>query len=210
MLKANGLSLIRQSRVLFEHLSFSLNSGEAIWLEGKNGAGKTSLLRILAGLSQPDAGDVSWNGELLSVARESYHQNLLYLGHQGAVNRELTPVENLQFLCALHAPKSTEQIINTLQLVGLAGHEDVPAGHLSAGQQRRVALARLWLSDATLWILDEPFTALDMKAVAGLETKFLEHLDKGGMLLVTTHQHTALPEERITRLILDNYSGAKA
>jgi len=207
MLKASGLSLVRQSRVLFQHLSFTLEKGEAIWLEGKNGAGKTSLLRILAGLSQPDDGEVSWDDERLAVARETFHQNLLYLGHHPAVNRELTPVENLRFLCALNHPKSEQQILDTLQLVGLGGHEDVPAGNLSAGQQRRVALARLWLSEAPLWILDEPFTALDVKAVAGLEAKFLEHLDSGGMLLVTTHQHTSLPEERITRLKLDQYSG---
>lgn len=207
MLQASGLSLTRQTKVLFQHLSFSLARGEAIWLEGKNGAGKTSLLRILAGLSLPDEGEVRWQGERLAVARESYQQNLLYLGHAAAVNRELTAVENLQFLCAMQHTKSKSQILHALQLVGLAGHEDIPAGHLSAGQQRRVALARMWLTEAPLWILDEPFTALDVKGVAGLEQRFLQHLDDGGMLLVTTHQPTTLPESRLSRLKLDDYSG---
>lgn len=200
MLKARGLGLTRQSQQLFCDLDFSLQPGEALLLEGRNGSGKTSLLRILAGLARPDEGQIYWHQESIQESSE-YRSELLYIGHQAAVNLELTPYENLRYLCALHGDGSDE-IIDILHAVGLAGYEDVPAGHLSAGQQRRIALSRLWLSDAKLWILDEPLTALDVKAVAGLEKKFAEHVSQGGMLIVTTHQAAILPADSTTRLKL--------
>ena len=200
MLEARGLSLTRQSRQLFEGIEFSLSPGQAMLLEGRNGTGKTSLLRILAGLSLADEGEVLWQKTAIHDS-DSFHDELLYLGHQPAVNLELTPFENLRYLCALHGDDSAA-INGILAAVGLAGYENTPAGHLSAGQQRRVALSRLWLSHAKLWILDEPLTALDTRAVAGLERKFAEHVQSGGILIVTTHQPAILPAQATTRLHL--------
>ncbi|MBD1389835.1 cytochrome c biogenesis heme-transporting ATPase CcmA [Neiella sp. HB171785] len=200
MLEARRLSLARQSRQLFSDVSFSLEPGHALLLQGRNGAGKTSMLRILAGLARPDEGQICWNGTAISQS-DNYLQSLLYLGHHAAVNTELSPTENLRYLSALHDDDSAS-IDDILCAVGLAGYEDVPAGQLSAGQQRRIALSRLWLSNSPLWILDEPLTALDVKAVAGLERRFKQHLDDGGMLIVTTHQPAILPESVTQRLEL--------
>lgn len=200
MLAARRLSLARQSRQLFSDVSFTLEPGRALLLQGRNGAGKTSMLRILAGLAHADEGQVLWRDAPIAQS-DSFHQSLLYLGHQPAVNVELSPTENLRYLCALHNDDS-EAIEDILAAVGLAGYEDVPAGQLSAGQQRRIALSRLWLSKAPLWILDEPLTALDVKAIAGLERRFKQHLDNDGMLIVTTHQPAILPEDATTRLEL--------
>ncbi|GGA78299.1 cytochrome c biogenesis ATP-binding export protein CcmA [Neiella marina] len=200
MLEARRLSLARQSRQLFSDVSFSLEPGHALLLQGRNGAGKTSMLRILAGLARPDEGNVCWHGKVISQSPD-YLESLLYLGHHAAVNTELSPTENLRYLCALHNDDSAS-IDDILSAVGLAGYEDIPAGQLSAGQQRRIALSRLWLSSAPLWILDEPLTALDVRAVAGLERRFKQHLEDGGMLIVTTHQPAILPEHATQRLEL--------
>ncbi|MCM2678998.1 cytochrome c biogenesis heme-transporting ATPase CcmA [Echinimonas agarilytica] len=200
MLEARSLSLARQSRQLFSHISFMLRPGQALLLEGRNGAGKTSMLRILAGLARPDEGDVYWQGEKISNSA-LFRDDLLYLGHQPAVNLELTPFENLRYLSALHGD-NPQSIAEILAAVGLAGYEDVPSGNLSAGQQRRVALSRLWLSNSKLWILDEPLTALDVRAVAGLEKRFADHVANGGMLIVTTHQAAILPQQATIQLRL--------
>ena len=186
--------------VLFDELSFTISSGELVQIEGHNGAGKTTLLRIIAGLGRADSGQVFWNQEDIHTAREDFHQELLFLGHQTGVKRELTAFENLAFFQAMHkcnegsdlkgSPKVTgdDALWQALAHVGLAGREDVPAGQLSAGQQRRVALARLWLSNHKLWVLDEPLTAIDKQGVKVLENLFLSHVERGGMVLLTTHQ----------------------
>lgn len=190
MLHVKQLTAIRDERILFESLSFTVNSGELVQVEGRNGTGKTTLLRIIAGLGDRDDGDVLWNDESVESNREAFHQDLLFLGHQTGVKRELTAYENLRFHLSVHSKvkHTKEAIYNALIKVGLAGREDVPAGQLSAGQQRRVALARLWLSDHKLWILDEPLTAIDKQGVKVLESLFLEHADKGGIVMLTTHQ----------------------
>ncbi len=156
MLEVTKLTAIRDDRVLFENLSFSLQLGDLVQIEGRNGTGKTTLMRIVAGLGDKEDGEIKWNGEKIESSREDYHQSLLFLGHQTGVKRDLTAFENLKFYQSIHAPDtSTEQIFSALTQVGLAGREDVPVAQLSAGQQRRVALARLWLSKQPLWILDE-------------------------------------------------------
>ena len=200
MLSVEALSCTRDERVLFENLQFSVTSGELVQIEGHNGAGKTTLLRILAGLGYADNGKVYWHKEDIETAREDYHQDLLFLGHQTGVKRELTAYENLAFFQAMHkenpaSPLSGNSTVSgeqslwqALAQVGLAGREDVPAGQLSAGQQRRVALARLWLSNHMLWILDEPLTAIDKQGVKVLEQLFLSHVQRGGMVILTTHQ----------------------
>ncbi|KLV05849.1 cytochrome C biogenesis protein CcmA [Photobacterium aquae] len=200
MLSVEALSITRDERVLFEDLAFSVTSGELVQIEGHNGAGKTTLLRILAGLGRADNGSVYWHDENIESAREYYHQDLLFLGHQTGVKRELTAYENLAFFQSMHIsnpevalagePKVTgdNSLWQALAHVGLAGREDVPAGQLSAGQQRRVALARLWLSNHKLWILDEPLTAIDKQGVKVLEQLFLSHAQRGGIVILTTHQ----------------------
>uniref|UniRef100_UPI003F671E5A cytochrome c biogenesis heme-transporting ATPase CcmA n=1 Tax=Aeromonas hydrophila TaxID=644 RepID=UPI003F671E5A len=142
LLQVNNLSCVREDRTLFEHLSFSVAPGDLVQIEGPNGVGKTSLLRLLTGLSQPFAGEVCWNGENIRHCRDEYHANLLYLGHQPGVKAALTPFENLKFYQQLHHPPQTEtDLWQILARVGLAGFEETPTGQLSAGQQRRVALA---------------------------------------------------------------------
>ncbi|WP_305371704.1 cytochrome c biogenesis heme-transporting ATPase CcmA [Photobacterium leiognathi] len=200
MLSVADLSCVRDERLLFDELSFTISSGELVQIEGHNGAGKTTLLRIIAGLGRADSGQVFWNQEDIHTAREDFHQELLFLGHQTGVKRELTAFENLAFFQAMNkcnegsdlkgSPKVTgdDALWQALAHVGLAGREDVPAGQLSAGQQRRVALARLWLSNHKLWVLDEPLTAIDKQGVKVLENLFLSHVERGGMVLLTTHQ----------------------
>ncbi|WP_206355542.1 cytochrome c biogenesis heme-transporting ATPase CcmA [Vibrio maerlii] len=200
MLQVIDLTAIRDERVLFESLSFEIHPGELVQIEGRNGTGKTTLLRIIAGLGHSDNGDVHWKSESVKSNREGFHEDLLFLGHQTGVKRELTAYENLKFYQSIYGRRANldskqrnnkqndEDIWHVLTQVGLAGREDVPVGQLSAGQQRRVALARLWLSDHPLWILDEPLTAIDKQGVKVLESLFLKHAEQGGIVMLTTHQ----------------------
>ncbi|MDD1792429.1 cytochrome c biogenesis heme-transporting ATPase CcmA [Enterovibrio makurazakiensis] len=188
MLEVHQLSSIRDERVLFEDLCFTVSPGELVQVEGPNGAGKTTLLRIIAGLGLAESGDVRWQGQSVTKVREEFYSNLLFLGHSAGVKRELTAFENLAFYQQMHGDADESVLWDALARVGLAGREDVPAAQLSAGQNRRVALARLWISQSKLWILDEPLTAIDKQGVKVLETLFQEHVNGGGMVLFTTHQ----------------------
>lgn len=189
LLQADGLACERDWRMLFEHLDLQLHAGDMLQISGPNGSGKTSLLRLLSGLMQPTAGQVLINGQPLSEQRVELARNLLWIGHAAGIKDLLTPLENLTWLCALHRPAESPAIWQALQAVGLRGFEDVPCHTLSAGQQRRVALARLYLESPPIWILDEPFTALDKQGVAQLESHLAEHCERGGMIVLTTH-HT--------------------
>ncbi|AJR09531.1 cytochrome c biogenesis heme-transporting ATPase CcmA [Photobacterium gaetbulicola] len=214
MLSVEELSCTRDERVLFEDLYFTVSSGELVQIEGHNGAGKTTLLRILAGLGRADNGRVCWLDEDIESAREDYHQELLFLGHQTGVKRELTAFENLAFFQSMHQCNERSELAGTPQVsgddslwqalaqVGLAGREDVPAGQLSAGQQRRVALARLWLSNHKLWILDEPLTAIDKQGVKVLERLFLAHAKRGGIVVLTTHQDMFTDSDKLRKIKL--------
>ncbi|WP_256830224.1 cytochrome c biogenesis heme-transporting ATPase CcmA [Pseudomonas sp. Pse1] len=173
--------------MLFENLALRLGSGDMLQISGPNGSGKTSLLRLLAGLMQPTSGEVLLNGQPLNSQRPELAHNLLWIGHAAGIKDLLTPEENLSWLCALHQPASHDAIWAALAAVGLRGFEDVPCHTLSAGQQRRVALARLYLDSPALWILDEPFTALDKQGVAQLEEHLAKHCEQGGMVVLTTH-----------------------
>ena len=175
--------------MLFEHLELQLAAGDMLQISGPNGSGKTSLLRLLAGLMQPTAGQVRLNGKPLHEQRTELARNLLWIGHAAGIKDVLTAEENLSWLSALHHPATRESIWQALAAVGLKGFEDVPCHTLSAGQQRRVALARLYLDGPPLWILDEPFTALDKQGVAQLEEHLARHCEQGGMVVLTTH-HT--------------------
>lgn len=206
MLEVSQLSAIRDERILFESLSFTIDSGELVQVEGRNGTGKTTLLRIITGLGDRDNGEIYWNGENIESNRDAFHQDLLFLGHQTGVKRELTAYENLRFYLSIHSRKPVDKqtIYNALTKVGLAGREDVPVAQLSAGQQRRVALARLWLSDHKLWILDEPLTAIDKQGVKVLESLFLQHAENGGIVMLTTHQDMFADNPKLRKIKLGN------
>jgi heme exporter protein A len=197
---ATQLTCVRQDRILFEALDLQLAAGELLQIGGKNGAGKTSLLRILAGLTQPDEGSLSWQGKPLHDS--DFSQQLCYIGHLSGVQPQLTALENLAFWRAAFQLKTADDF-QLLALLGLAGLEDIPCQMLSAGQQRRVSLARLWLTSASLWILDEPFTALDQSAIAVLQQQFRQHLEQGGSIILTTHQPLSqhFPQARLLELV---------
>lgn len=194
-LEAVALSCERDWRLLFERLDLRIAKGEMLQIAGPNGSGKTSLLRLLSGLMQPNGGTVLLNGRDLESQRGELARNLLWIGHAAGIKGLLTAEENLTWLCALHQPATRDAIWQALDAVGLRGFEDVPCHTLSAGQQRRVGLARLYLSPPPLWILDEPFTALDKHGVAQLERHLAGHCEQGGLVVLTTHHSlTEKPE----------------
>jgi heme exporter protein A len=186
-LECRALACERDGRLLFERLDLQINAGDMLQVSGPNGSGKSSLLRLLAGLMQPTEGDVRIAGKALAQQRAELAENLFWLGHAAGIKGLLTAEENLAWLCALQRPTTALDIRQALTTVGLRGFEDVPCHTLSAGQQRRVALARLFLESPALWILDEPFTALDKQGVAQLEEHLAKHCEHGGMVILTTH-----------------------
>jgi len=189
LLAVVDLECLRGDNLLFTGLNFGLHPRQLLQIEGANGSGKTSLLRILAGLSLPSEGEVRWDGVDIRRQRPVYFTQMAYLGHTLGVKADLSPVENLRIDLALASlPFDEEKVFLTLERVGLAGREDIPARALSAGQKQRVALARLLACPARLWIMDEPFTALDSAGVSLVRSLLEAHLDSGGMAVLTSHQ----------------------
>ena len=189
MLAVNNLSCVRGERALFSDVSFTVQPGQLLHVHGANGSGKTSLLRMLCGLSAPAEGEILWQSRSLHALGEEYFAAISYLGHQNATKDELSALENLRISASIAGVKVSEaQAYADLQTIGLRGKEDLQIRLLSQGQRRRVALARLPLSKRPLWILDEPLAALDTAGVALVEKMIDAHLSQGGLAVVTTHQ----------------------
>ncbi len=205
-LEVKNLQCIRGDRELFTDLSFSLQENQLMTLEGRNGSGKTTLLRALCGLYLADQGEILWKGETIRKQDEAYRCDLLYLGHLNAIKPDLSVLENLRINTLLAGESVTHtELMDALDTIGLYAFEDFPTSQLSQGQKRRVALARLLISKAKLWILDEPFVALDVAAVELLQSIIAKHVDNGGMVILTTHQEVPLTSGKIKRLSLNEY-----
>lgn len=205
MLAVSKVQAVRDDRILFSDLAFTLNAGEIMQVVGPNGTGKTTLLNGLLGLAPLEQGEILWHNQNIEDHPLAFKQSVSFIGHLPGLKALLTPVENLQFLARLRQQTiSTLSIETALAKVGLSGYEDVPVSRLSAGQKRRVALARLFIEQAPLWVLDEPFTAIDHAGVQALESWLDEHRQHGGMVLLTTH-HVFSPEFALRRLDLAQY-----
>ena len=194
MLEIDSLECVRGTRTLFSDLSLRIPATTIFRVSGSNGSGKTSLLRIICGLLQPDRGEVRWNGVPIRDLREAYGHDLLYVGHRNGIKDELTPMENLAFWLALNANnRNCGRVAEALASAGLTGFERTPCRFLSQGQKRRVAIARLFLSQSKpLWILDEPLTALDADGIAALSACMLAHAALGNIVCLTTHQEPVI------------------
>lgn len=201
VLEARGLSCVRGEKQLFSGLNLRLSAGACLHVRGENGVGKTSLLRLLTGLAKPDSGEVMWSNQNISKDSLSYHRDLLFLGHRDGLKEDLTAIENLQTYAVLDAlPLTQEKALAALWRFGLRGREHLPVNCLSAGQKRRVLMARMLTREAPLWILDEPFNALDIKAVHELKNLISEHLLHGGLVVMTSHQEVNIPNMQVLDL----------
>jgi heme exporter protein A len=187
-LEVSGLECIRQDIILFQDVNFKLHSGDLLQIDGLNGSGKSSLLRILAGLMQQNIGEIIWQGKEISSCRYDYQQEICYIGHLNGVKDALTALENLKVMVSLAGSKSELPLSNAMDQVELAGMESIPLSRMSAGQKRRVALARLLVTKAAIWLLDEPFTSLDASGKLVIERVIVEHCARGGIIIFSTHQ----------------------
>lgn len=203
MLEALDLECVRGDRRLFKGLSFRIDAGECLLVQGANGAGKTSLLRMLCGLMAPASGEIRWQGQPMKRVADDYRSELLYCGHHNAVKEELTAEENVMTSASLAGrPVTLEAARGALGQVGLKGREELPVRVLSQGQKRRVSLSRLLLDGTRLWILDEPLTALDVNAVKWLAGVIDRHLARGGLAVLTSHQEVPLASTAVRCLRL--------
>ncbi len=200
LLAARGLAFARNEQPVFGPLDFVVDAGEALLVQGDNGAGKTTLLRVLAGLLRADGGDVDIDGAPATAVLRS--RAMAYMGHLGALKADLTTLDNLHFFTGLHGRRRGQMPGNALAIVGLAGFEDTPVRQLSAGQRKRLSLARLWLAPAPLWLLDEPYANLDLDGINLVNRMIQAHLREGGGALLTTHGAYAAPPVRTRMLIL--------
>jgi len=201
VLQAHALSCVRGERMLFADLDLQVHAGECLHVRGENGVGKTSLLRLLTGLSKPESGEIVWKGQAIALDPSQYHRDLLFLGHRDALKDDLTALENIQMYAAIDdITLSQEQALSSLWRFGLRGREYLPVSCLSAGQKRRVLMARMATGQAKLWILDEPFNALDINAVQALQTLIAQHQERGGLVVLTSHQNIDIPNVKVLEL----------
>jgi heme exporter protein A len=203
LLEAVNLECVRGDRSLFRALSFTLQPGALLHLLGRNGAGKTTLLRTLCGLTHPAAGEIRWQGEDARDLGDDYRRVIAYVGHANGLHGELTAVENLMLEPSLSANSARDAAERALTQVGLVAYRNFPAKILSQGQKRRLALARLLIADKPLWILDEPFSALDVSSVETMIRLLDAHLARGGLVVLTSHQELTLDLRTLTHLHLD-------
>lgn len=201
MLQLNAFTCIRDDEPLFKPQSVVINPGDVVQIAGPNGAGKTTLLRSLCGLFDSFEGEILWRGKALNRVRHDFLTQLLYLGHLSGVKKSLTARENLAWFAGVNGLVKTLEVESILAKVGLAGYADIHCHQMSAGQHRRVGLARLYFDTSPLWVLDEPFTAIDKQGVARLENKIQEHAAKGGTVILTTHQALSFSGYRTIELI---------
>ncbi|HCX87085.1 MAG TPA: heme ABC transporter ATP-binding protein CcmA [Gammaproteobacteria bacterium] len=204
MLEARAISCVKGDRLLFEDFNLQLQRGEICQVHGGNGAGKTSLLRILCGLSLPDSGEVFWNGSSIRQDPGHLHCDLAYIGHSCGLKMDLTASENLAFSLTMQSASASASIDKAIARVGLSGSEDLLCRLLSAGQRRRVAIARLYLTRAPLWVLDEPLGAIDADGVQDIETTLDAHLAENGMVILTSHQPIHLEPTAVRAVHLRN------
>ena len=200
-LSADALTLFRGERCLFQGLSFALKPGELLLLEGRNGTGKTSLMRAIAGLIEFEDGDIHWEGKPVRLNRQAFYGSLVWMQHRVGFKADLNLVENLKFEAHLRT-QSGEDFEEVLQRLDIDRLKRLPLRSLSAGQQRRLALARLLVTDTTLWILDEPFTSLDVHGIQVIEDLLDAHTTGGGMLAVTSHHAVNLKNTTVQRINL--------
>lgn len=200
-----SLAFERDDRLLFSDINLTVNPGDIVQVEGPNGCGKTTLLRIIATSLTPTLGKLMWGGREVSRHRQEYLGDLLFLGHLPGIKPSLSPEENLQWWRRLNRSEPSLSNKDVLSTIGLCGYEDVPCYTLSAGQQRRAALARLLITQAPLWVLDEPFTAIDKQGVSQLETLLTNHAKSGGMVIMSTHQDLGI--EGVRRFALPENAG---
>ena len=201
LLEVKNLSCIRDDRVLFEGLSFSLKNSQVLLLEGKNGSGKTSLLRIICGFREQDAGEIHWCDS--AVKDSEYYAEMAYVGHLDGIKKELTVIENLKMSLAL-SQAARYSIVQALAKVNLAGYDHALVQSLSAGQKRRLSLARLLITKKSLWVLDEPFTSIDKEGIKLIESLMHEHLVNGGMIILTSHHDLNLAEADVQKINLSS------
>jgi len=192
LLEAIDLACFRGDRLLFQNLSFSLPAGELVQIHGPNGSGKTTMLRALCGLTMPTEGRILWEGEEVRIGSAAHLGELNYVGHASGVKLELTALENLKVARSLSRKPSSMRLMDVLAHFEIQNFHDIPARMLSAGQRRRVGLARLLTSAARLWILDEPFNALDVRAGEIVDNVIQDHVERGGAVVLTSHQPVRL------------------
>jgi len=191
-IEARELECIKNDRALFSKLGFVVHTHQALSVEGPNGSGKTSLLRIICGLSRPERGEILWCGQNIESVRSEYYAQVTYVGHSCAVKDELTVIENLHFAQALASNNTSIDLQEVLHKMNLRDVAEVACKNISAGQKRRLALARLALTSSRVWILDEPFTALDKAAITATEGMCQAHVQSGGILILATHRPAIL------------------
>jgi len=201
MLEARELMVWRGDNLLLDAVSFTLNENTIMQIRGTNGSGKTTLLRIVCGLALADEGEVYWHGKALHKQRDEFNAQLLHIGHRPGIKGALTAIENLQFFCSMaglsEAPDLQQSIDEALTALSLQDKSDIPTRFLSAGQQRRVALARLILQPAKLWVLDEPLTSLDLSGHDWVAARISAHVNNGGSVLLTTHTPLVIAEHPV-------------
>ena len=198
LLKLDDLSCERDDRALFSGLNFNCLSGDIIQVEGPNGSGKTTLLRILSGLYQNYEGQVIWNEQSISSQLSTYQSELLMIGHKSPIRTDLSAIENLRFLIGIKQRVEDQKLFSALEKVGLYGYEDTLCRNLSAGQQRRVNLARMYISSSKLWILDEVFTAIDKSGVVQFESLLAKKSLEGVTIILTTHHQLAIDSRKLS------------